>query len=145
MVQMEMVFGPADRSYAAAPGDVCGRFATRRGRALAYPPKPRGAGGRARVLPSRDSHGRFVAFPTTSAPSWYVFCAGAYRIPGDADVVPIHLTAPPVPAPQPLPPACIVRRRRPPMQWDEVATWLLIAIFFFFFVWHLLHLQRPQR
>lgn len=144
MVQMEM-FGPAARSYAAAPGDVCGRFARRRGRARAYPPKPRDAGGRARVLPSRDAHGRFAAFPTIAAPSWYVFCAGTYRIPGDADVVPIHLSAPPVPASQPLPPARIVRRRRPPMQWDEVATWLLIAIFSFAVVWHGLHLQRPHR
>jgi hypothetical protein len=39
------------------------------------------ARGRARPLPSRDARGRFVAFPTTSAPSWYVLCADGYRVP----------------------------------------------------------------
>ena len=37
---------------------------------------------RVHVMPSRDARGRFVAFPTTSAPRWYVFCAAGYRIPG---------------------------------------------------------------
>jgi hypothetical protein len=35
---------------------------------------------RVRALPPRDSRGRFVAFPTTQAPSWYVLCVGGDRI-----------------------------------------------------------------
>jgi hypothetical protein len=85
------------------------------------------------LLPSRDARGRFVAFPTTSAPSWYVFCADGYRIPGDA------------PQPQPLPPARVVRRRCPAMRWDEVATWLLIGTFVVIVGWHMFHLQLPNR
>src|SRR5690349_20652331 len=38
---------------------------------------------RMRTMPARDSRGRFVSFPTTDAPSWYVFCADGYRIPGE--------------------------------------------------------------
>lgn len=148
MVQMELVFGPASRSCAAAPGDASRRCAARGGatpRARARLAKRRDTGARRRVLPSRDAHGRFVAFPTISAPSWYVFCADAYRIPGNADVMPMQLTAPAVPAPQPLPAARVVRRRRPPVQWDEVATWLLIAVFVVVVGWHGLHLQFPHR
>ncbi|HEX8112843.1 MAG TPA: hypothetical protein VF516_34165 [Kofleriaceae bacterium] len=53
----------------------------------------------------------------------------------------------PAPQPQPLPPARVVRRRRPAMQWDEIATWILIAVFVVIVVvvgWHLLHLQLPH-
>lgn len=39
---------------------------------------------RARALPARDSRGRFVAFPTSQAPSWYVLCIGGDRIPAPA-------------------------------------------------------------
>jgi hypothetical protein len=144
MVQMEMVLvrppNRARRRKEARAGDAR--------RAAVLPP------GRvhARQSPAMRAcacvccrRGRFVAFATTSAPSWYVFCADAYRIPGNADVMPMLLTAPPVPAPQPLPPARVVRRRRPPMQWDEVATWLLIAIFVVVVGWHGLHLQLPHR
>ena len=145
MAQMEMAFGPAARSCTVAPGGAARRFTARRGAARGWSPKRRDAGARARVLPSRDAHGRFVAFPTTSAPSWYVFCADAYRIPGDADVMPMQLTAPRVPAPQPLPPVRVVRRRRPRMQWDEVATWVLLALFVVAVGWHGLHLQFPHR
>jgi hypothetical protein len=31
------------------------------------------------------------------------------------------------------------------MQWDEAATWLLIAIFVVVVGWHGLHLQLPHR
>jgi hypothetical protein len=33
-----------------------------------------------RALPPRDSRGRFVAFPTTAAPSWFVLCVGGDRV-----------------------------------------------------------------
>jgi hypothetical protein len=35
----------------------------------------------------------------------------------------------PAPEPQPLPPARVVRRRRPAVQWNEIATWILMALF----------------
>lgn len=38
---------------------------------------------RVHTLPSRDSRGRFVAYPTTHASSWYVFCCDSYRIAGE--------------------------------------------------------------
>jgi hypothetical protein len=131
------------------PRDARGRFVARPDvapRALRVRRVPRrGASGRVRSLPSRDARGRFVAFPTTSAPSWYVFCADSYRIPGDMDVRPLQSDARPAAQPQPLPPARVVRRRRPRMQWDEVATWLLIAVFVVVVGWHGLHLQFPHR
>src|SRR5882724_359811 len=64
---------------------------------------------RTRTTPSRDSRGRFVSFPTTNAPSWYVFCADGYRIPGEP---PADAVAPSAPtARQPLPRA-VARSRR---------------------------------
>jgi hypothetical protein len=56
---------------------------------------------RRRVLPPRDARGRFVAHPTTAAPSWYVFDAAGYRIVGDSELL----------APVPLPAAPRVPRR----------------------------------
>jgi hypothetical protein len=54
------------------------------------------------------------------------------------------VNARPASQPQPLPPARVVRRRRPAMQWDEIATWILIAVFVVVVGWHLLHLQPPH-
>ena len=134
---------------ALPPRDARGRFVARPGAAPRAARNdrlpPRGGSGRVRSVPSRDARGRFVAFPTTSAPSWYVLCADGYRILGDADVLPMQHDARPAPQPQPLPPARVVRRRRPPMQWGEVATWLLMAIFVVVVGWHGLHLQFPHR
>ncbi|HEX8112844.1 MAG TPA: hypothetical protein VF516_34170 [Kofleriaceae bacterium] len=69
------------------PGDARGRSVARPGAApktaRVAPAMPGDASGQALSLPSRDARGRFVAFPTTSAPSWYVFCADGYRIPGN--------------------------------------------------------------
>jgi hypothetical protein len=73
-----------------------------------------------------------------------VFCADGYRIPGNTEVMAIAVDARPAPQPQPLPPARVVRRGRPAMQWDEIATWILIAIFVVVVGWHLLHLQLPH-
>ena len=98
---------------------------------------------RARNLPPRDARGRFVAFPTTSAPSWYVFCADGYRIPGSADVM---TAVDPAAQPEPLlAPARVLRHRRPAMRWDEVATWLLIATFVVVIGWQMIHLHLPNR
>ncbi len=129
------------------PRDARGRFVARPGAtpktACVARAVSRDASGRVRSRPSRDARGRFVAFPTTSAPSWYVFCADDYRIPGNTEVMAMAVDA--RPAPQPLPPARVVRRRRPAMQWDEIATWILIAIFVVVVGWHCLHLQLPHR
>jgi hypothetical protein len=95
-------------------------------------------------LPSRDARGRFVAFPTASAPSWYVFCADGYRISGDADVRTMTVDTRPASQPEPLLPACVVRCRRPSMQWDAVVSWLVIAIFVVVVGWHGLHLKLPH-
>jgi len=37
---------------------------------------------------------------------------------------------------------CSIGPKRP--QWDEIATWILIAIFVVVVGWHLLHLQLPH-
>ena len=136
------------RSRNLPPRDARGRFVARPGAtprtARVKPAAPRDASGHARTLPSRDARGRFVAFPTTSAPSWYVFCADGYRIPGNTEVMAMAVDARPAPQPQPLPLARVVRRGRPAMQWNEIATWILIAIFVVVVGWQLLHLQLPH-
>ncbi len=137
------------RARSLPPRDARGRFVARPGAtcrtARVAPAVPRDASGRGRLLPSRDARGRFVAFPTTSAPSWYVFCADGYRIPGNTEVMAMAVDARAAPQPLPLPPARVVRHRRPAMQWDEIATWILIAVFVVVVGWHLLHLQLPHR
>ncbi|TMQ12956.1 MAG: hypothetical protein E6J91_19940 [Deltaproteobacteria bacterium] len=137
------------RARIVPPRDERGRFVARPGAtprpARVSPPRSRDASGRVRSLPSRDARGRFVAFSTTSAPSWYVFCADGYRIPGNDEVHAKAIDARLAPQSQPLPPARVMRRRRLAMQWDEIATWLLIATFVVVVGWHMLHLQLPNR
>jgi hypothetical protein len=139
---------PSTTARALPPRDARGRFVARSGAAPKSPrvasQLPRTARSRARSLPARDARGRFVAFPTTSAPSWYVFYADGYRIPGDTEVMAVPMGIRPEPQPQRLPPARIVHRRRPAMQWDEVATWLLIVVFVVVVGWRVLHLQLPH-
>ena len=98
---------------------------------------------RVRVLPSRDARGRFVSFPTTPAPSWYAFGADAYRIPGEAEVMPIAMVERPALPPQPLPAAKVVRRKQPWLS-SEVVTWLLIVGFFVAMGWYGLTLPIPH-
>lgn len=74
-----------------------------------------------------------------------MFCADGYRIPGNDEVRAKAIDELPAPESQPLPPARVMRRRRPVMQWDEIATWLLMATFVVVVGWHLLHLQLPNR
>jgi hypothetical protein len=148
MAMSEIESRAIQRARNLPPRDARGRFVARPGAtpkaAHVAPAVPRDASDRTRSLPSRDARGRFVAFPMTSAPSWYVFCADSYRIPGDAEVMAMAIDARLAPQPQPLPPARIVRRHRPPMRWDEIATWILIAIFVGVVGWYGLHLQLPH-
>jgi len=91
---------------------------------------------RAGTLPARDARGRFVAFPTTSAPAWYVFCCDGYRVPAEPTVAP-PTTAPP--EPQALPRA-IVRSRGPWLSRADlecVALTLIVLIASAIYWWHL--------
>lgn len=106
---------------------------------------PRDDRRRVRVVPSRDARGRFVSFPTTSAPSWYVLCADGYRIPGEADVMAMQVNTPPAPPPQPLSPARVVRRRRLGMRRDEVVNWLVMLVFLVGMYWYAFSLPVPHR
>src|SRR4051812_14222155 len=128
---METVAVATARMRALPPRDAKGRFVARPVTAARPTHARRDHRGRVRVLPSRDARGRFVSFPTTNAPSWYVLCADAYRIPSEAEVMPRQCdvwSAPP-PPPHPLPVAKVVPRRRHPIDWAEVATWMLLAVF----------------
>ena len=100
---------------------------------------------RARTMPSRDSRGRFVSFPTTDAPSWYVFCADGYRIPGEP---PTDAIAPAAPtARQPLPRAVARSRRvsRTRLTRAELLTYLVFVVGYIAVLWYGLHLPRPNR
>lgn len=140
---------PSPRIRTLPPRDARGRFVARLSAAHGAPrvgsPMPRNDRGRVRALPSRDARGRFVAFPTTSAPSWYVLCADGYRIPGEAEVMPMHVSAPLAPPPQPLPSARVVRRRRPAMRRDEVVNWLVMLAFLVGMYWYAFSLPVPHR
>jgi hypothetical protein len=148
MMETDGMAATTDRTL--PPRDARGRFVARAGaapKAACFAPLPRRASGRVRSLPARDARGRFVSFPTTNAPSWYVLCADAYRIPSEADVMLHRRDAQPVPPPppHPLPVAKVVPRRRRPIDWAEVATWMLMAVFIVVVGWHGLHLPRPHR
>jgi len=97
---------------------------------------------RARTMPSRDSRGRFVSFPTTDAPSWYVFCADGYRIPGEPPTDAIAPTAR-----QPLPRAVARSRRisRTRLTRADLLTYLVFVVGYIALLWYALHLPRPNR
>ena len=97
---------------------------------------------RTRTMPSRDSRGRFVSFPTMDAPSWYVFCADSYRIPGEPLTDAIAPTAR-----QPLPRA-VARSRRIPrtrLTRTDLLTYLVFVVGYIAVLWYGLHLPRPNR
>lgn len=62
-------------------------------------------------MPARDSRGRFVAGPRCEAPSWYVFSADAYRIPGASTPQQPAAPAPSMPATAPRQTDSLERRR----------------------------------
>lgn len=100
---------------------------------------------RTRTMPSRDSRGRFVSFPTTDAPSWYVFCADGYRIAGEPPtdaIAPAALTAR-----QPLPRAVARSRRIPRTRLTpaDLLTYLVFVVGYIAVLWYGLHLPRPNR
>ena len=130
------------RTRTLPPRDARGRFVARLGAARARSLPRADTRGRVRVLPSRDAHGRFVAFPTTSAPSWYVLGTDSYRIPGEVDVQSIHVIG--RRAPQPLPVARVVRRKRPAMRRAELVNWIVMLIFLVVVYWYGLSLPRPH-
>lgn len=91
---------------------------------------------RVRTLPARDSRGRFVAFPTTNAPSWFVFCCDSYRIAGEPATTLSPMVAPRL---HELPRA-IVRRPRPQVtraQLENAVAFLLLMIVLAWYWWHL--------
>jgi hypothetical protein len=101
---------------------------------------------RTRTMPSRDSRGRFVSFSTTAAPSWYVFCAAEYRIPGEtpsADILPVFPAAP-----QRLPRAIARWRRRisgTRLSRADWLTYLVFAVSYVALAWYAFHLPPPHR
>jgi hypothetical protein len=100
---------------------------------------------RTRTKPPRDSRGRFVSCQTTDAPSWYVFCADAYRIPAEP---PADAIAPAVATSRkPLPRAVARVRRVPRTQLTRggLLTYLVFVLGYIALLWYGLHLPRPNR
>jgi hypothetical protein len=97
---------------------------------------------RPRPTPARDCRGRFVS-RTASAPSWYVFSADAYRIPGEA--LPVALAAPTI-STGPASPAVRKRpRKRPWFTRGDLESALLALFIVLVSLFYAAHLPRPQR
>jgi hypothetical protein len=95
-------------------------------------------GPRVRALPARDSRGRFVAFPTTNAPSWFVFCCDSYRIAGEPAV-------PLLPAPSLHEfPHAIVACRRPRVTRAHLENAIAFLLFMITLAWYWWHLPPPH-
>jgi len=95
---------------------------------------------RVRRLPPRDSRGRFVAFPTTQAPSWFVLCIGGDRI------VAAPSGARPDLAPAPAPTPRSTQRARP--SWltrGELHSAFLVLLLIVVSAWYRLQIPIPQR
>jgi hypothetical protein len=114
--------------------DARGRFVSRAGSV----PSAR----RVRTLAARDSRGRFVAFPTTQAPSWYVFCADGYRIPGEPQAGAQPAIAPAAPHERPC---ATVPERRPRFARTELQSALLVLLLIVVSAWYGFHLPPPHR
>jgi hypothetical protein len=93
---------------------------------------------RARKVPSRDNRGRFVAYSTTNAPSWYVFCCDGYRIPGEA---PVALP----PAAVPVPASATPRKPRLQIRRADVESLALVLLILMVSAWYGLQLPIPNR
>ena len=113
--------------------DARGRFKAGAARAV----KPQ----RVRALPSRDSRGRFAAYPTSSAPSWYVFCCGGYRIPENQPAPPPPPIAPA--APHALPRA-IARPQRAWLTRSHLENAILFVLLMVATIWYRWHLPPPR-
>jgi hypothetical protein len=124
---------PDPSAQGRRPRDARSRFVAGAAGAV----KPR----RERALPSRDSRGRFVAYPTSAAPSWYVFCCDGYRIPEDRPASPPPLIAPA--APSTLPRA-IARPRSAWLTRSYVENAILFVLFMIVMAWYLWHLPPPR-
>jgi hypothetical protein len=94
-----------------------------------------------RALPSRDSRGRFVAYPTSNAPSWYVFCCDGYRIPEERPTLLPPLVAPA--APHALPSA-IARPGRAWLTRSNLENAVLFVLFVIAMVLYWWHLPPPR-
>ncbi len=115
------------------PRDARSRFAAGAAGAV----KPR----RVQALPSRDSRGRFVAYPTSNAPSWYVFCCDGYRIPEDQPVPP---PPPVVPAAPRALPRAIARPRRAWLTRSYLENGILFLVLVIAMAWYWWHLPPPR-
>lgn len=93
---------------------------------------------RVRALPARDGFGRFVAFPTTNAPSWFVFCCDNYRIAGEP-ATPL-LSAPSLHEF----PRAIARCRRPRLTRAHLENAVAFLLFMITLGWYWWHLPRPH-
>jgi hypothetical protein len=92
---------------------------------------------RIRKTPSRDSRGRFVAFATMTAPSWFVFCCDGYRILGETGETPVSTSAL-VPAARRPKRRFLIRR----VELENIA--IMLVLFVVCFVYRL-HLEVPAR
>jgi len=113
--------------------DAHGRFVASAAEAV----KPR----RARALPSRDSRGRFVAYPTSDAPSWYVFCCDGYRIPEDQPAPPPPLIVPAAPRARPR---AIARPWRASLTRSYLENAISFVLFVIATTWYWWHLPPPR-
>jgi len=95
-------------------------------------------GRRVRKIPSRDGRGRFVAFATTNAPSWFVFCCDGYRIAGQP-LEPVSTSVVPASAP------VRQRRLRFRIRRAELENVALMLLFCIVCVCYRLYLEVPNR
>ena len=86
---------------------------------------------------------RFVSFPTTDAPSWYVLCTDGYRIVGEPEANSVQMTE--RPAPLTLPAARVVRRRRSSLLSDQIVSWVVMLAFLVGMYWYAFSLPVPHR
>jgi hypothetical protein len=113
--------------------DARGRFVRLAERASRTP--------RMRALPARDSRGRFVAYPTSQAPSWYVFSADGYRIPGEPAAPAPPVVAAPVPHSRPC---RAMNTRRPWFTSSELQSAFLVLLVLIATAWYAVHLPPPH-
>jgi hypothetical protein len=95
----------------------------------------------ARTLPARDGRGRFVAYPTTNAPSWYVFCCDSYRI---VDERPEALVPPAAPRALPTLAHAIAQPRRWRCTRTDAQNGLAFLLLVLVLTWYWWQLPPPH-